>query len=230
MKTPFLLALVASGSLLTSARADLTIVQKLDGGGQNMESTTKFKGTRTRVDAAPGTSIIMDLKSGDIINIMHSQKSYMKIPAAMAQQAMEAMKKAGAANGGAKPQLTATGKKESISGYESAEYTTTVAGSKMSFWLTKALPDYADALKQMSAAFSQGPMAAMMQGLGLDVSALPGFPIRIVQDAGDGQTMTSTVISVSTKPVADADFAIPAGYKELTIPSMTPGAGAAPSQ
>jgi hypothetical protein len=224
----FFLTLCSSFVLFGVARADLTIVQKLEGAGQNMESTTKFKDNRTRVDAAPGTSIIMDLKTGDIISVMHAQKSYMKISGAMAQQAIEQMKKMQGEQTG-KPQLTPTGKKDTISGFASEEYTTSIANSKMAFWLTKALPNYQDALKQMSAAFSQGPMAAMMQSLGLDINTLPGFPIRIVQDAGGGQTMTSTVISVNAKPIADADFAIPSGYKELTMPNLTPP-GAVPTE
>jgi hypothetical protein len=222
MKKSLLLAACCSLTLLGAARADLTIVQKVEGGGQNMESTTKFKENKTRVDAGPGTSIIMDLKTGDIVNVMQAQKSYMKIPGAMAQQAMDSMKQMQASQGAAKPELTPTGKKETISGYASEEYSTTIAGAKMHFWLTKALPDYQSALKQMSAAFSQGPMAAMMQGLGLDIGALPGFPMRISQDADGGQTMTSTVVSVNTKPVADSEFAIPAGYKEITMPNLTP--------
>lgn len=228
MKT-FLLAASCFLALSGAVRADLTIVQKIDGAGQNLESTTKFKDNRTRVDATPGSSIIMDLKSGDIISVMHTQKSYMKISGAMAQQAMEQMKKMQGEQK-EKPQFVATGKKETISGYPAEEYTATVAGSKMSFWLTKALPDYQSALKQMSAAFSQGPMAGMMQSLGLDLNALAGFPIRIVQDAG-GQKMTSTVTSVSTKPIAETEFAVPAGYKEINMSTLTPpGAGAPPSE
>ncbi len=222
--------LALSAALLAAARADLTVVQKIDGSGQNLQSTTEFKGSKTRVDAAPGMSIIMDLKSGDMINLMREQKAYMKIPAAMAQQAVEAMKKMGGDKGEAKPDLKPTGRKDTISGYASEEYSSLVGGKKMSFWLTKALPNWDAILKEMNAAMSQGPMAAMMQGLGLDMSTLPGFPMRVVQETGEGEGMTSTVVSVSTKPIPDADFAIPDGYKEMTIPSLTPDAGTPPSQ
>jgi hypothetical protein len=34
--------------------------------------------------------------------------------------------------------------------------------------------------------------------------------------------MTSTTLSVSTKPIPDAEFEIPAGYTELKMPSLTP--------
>ena len=34
--------------------------------------------------------------------------------------------------------------------------------------------------------------------------------------------MTTTVVSVSTKPLADSDFEVPAGYKEISMPTLTP--------
>lgn len=229
MNKPLLSTLALSAALLTAARADLTVVQKIEGSGQNLQSTTEFKGSKTRVDAAPGMSIIMDLKSGDMINVLREQKAYMKIPAALAQQAVDAMKKMSGEKGDAKPDLKPTGKKDTISGYAAEEYSAVVAGKKMSFWLTKALPNWEGILKEMNAAMSQGPMAAMMQGMGLDMSALPGFPVRVAQDAGDGESITSTVISISAKPIPDADFAIPEGFKEMTMPTLPTGAGAPPS-
>lgn len=230
MNKTILSTLAVSAALLTAARADLTVVQKIDASGQNLQSTTEYKGAKTRIDAAPGMSIIMDLKSGDMINVMHAQKAYMKIPAAMAQQAVDAMTKMAGDKGQAKPELKATGKKDTIGGYASDEYAATVAGKKMSFWLTKALPNWDGVLKEMTAAMKQGPMASMMQGIGLDMSTLPGFPMRVAVEGGPGEGMTSTVVSVSSKPIADSEFAVPTDYKEMTIPNLTPGAGAPPSQ
>ena len=224
----FLIA-TASGLLLASAgnvRADLTIVQKMDGMGQNMETTAKFKGSKTRVDAGPNMSIIMDLKSGEMEQINDAQKTYLKVPMQIEQAALDSMKKM-QGDGAQKPQLTATGKKDTISGFAAEEYTATIAGSKLSLWLTKALPDYEKTLKEMSAAFSQGPMAAMMQSYGLDMANLPGFPIRTVNELQPGQTITTTVESINTKPVADSEFQIPAGYKEISMPTLTPPASEA---
>ena len=209
-----------------SARADLTVVSKVEGMGQNMESTAKFKGNRTRVDAAPNTSLIMDLKSGEIIQLTESQKTYLKVPMQIAQAAIDSMKKMQGDQ--PKPQLTPTGKSDTINGYAAQEYTCNIAGSRLSMWLTTAMPDYDKALKEMSAAFSQGPMAAMMQGYGLDMSTLPGFPIRTVNEVQPGQALTTTVVSVSTKPLPDSDFEVPPGFKEVSMPSLTPPTGAEP--
>jgi hypothetical protein len=224
MKTLCAILLAASICVLPSLRADLTIVQKVEGMGQNMESTTKIKGGKTRVDAAPATSIIMDLKSGDMISLMPAEKKYMKIPSEMAQAAMASMKKTQASPSGAPPALTPTGKKDTINGYSAQEYTYNTGGSKISLWLTTALPNYQQALKEMSAAFNQGPMSAMIKDLGVDFSTLPGFPLRTVNELQAGEAVTSTVVSVSTKPIPDSDFDVPADYEEMKMPSLTPPA------
>ena len=214
---------------VAGARADLTIVQKVEGMGQDMENTSRFKAGKTRVDTSPGTSLIMDLKTGEMINLMHAPKTFIKVSSAMAQAAIDSMKQSQGGAPEAKPALTATGKKETISGFAADEYTCNVAGVKMTLWLTRALPDYAAVLKEMTGALGQGPMGPLMQSGGIDVAALPGFPVRTVLEIQPGQTMTRTVVSVSTKPVPDADFEIPPGYKQVEVPVLTPPAAAAPT-
>ncbi len=125
-----------------------------------------------------------------------------------------------------KPALIATGRRDTVSGFAADEYTCTVAGVKMSLWLTKALPDYAAVLKEMNGTLSQGPMGPLLQSDGIDAANLPGFPVRTVLEIQPGQTMTRTVVSVSTQPVADAEFEVPADYKEMSVPVLTPPAAA----
>lgn len=223
MKT--VLLLLAAGWLAAagSVCADLTVVQKIEGMGQSMESTARFKGSKTRIDTAPGTSLLMDLKSGDMVQLTQSQKTFLKVPGQFTQAAIDSVKKA-AGDNPEKAQLAPTGKTETISGFAAEEYTCTIAGTHLALWLTRALPEYDKALKEMSAAFSQGPMAAMMQSYGLDMASLPGFPVRTVNEMQPGQTLTTTVVSVSTKPLEDSEFAVPADYKEISMPTLTPPA------
>ena len=208
--------------LLSTVQADLTIVQKMDGMGGDMETTIKIKAGKTRVDASPATSIIMDAKTGEMINLMHAEKKYMTIPSQMALAAIESMKKMQGDQTGPAPSPAPTGKKETISGYPTEEYTCEVAGSKVSLWLTKTLPDYQAVLAEMSAAFNQGLMSTVMKSVGMDFATLPGFPMRTVNELQPGQTITSTVESVSTKAIPDADFEIPVGYQAMKMPTLTP--------
>ena len=210
------------------AWADLTVVQKVEGMGQAYENTSLFKDGKTRVDTSPGTSLIMDLKTGETISLNRPQKTYLKISGDMARAAIASLQKTQEEHPDARSPLTATGKKDNISGYEAEEYTCTVAGVQMSLWLTKALPDYQEALKELSEGFKQGPMATLMQNYHFDLSTLPGFPVRTVLEVQPGQTMTRTVVSASTQPIADAEFQVPADYKEISAPTLTPPAAALP--
>ena len=54
----FALALIAGLSL--SARADFTIVQKVEGKGQAQEVTLKIKGDKVRMEANPQVTMIVD--------------------------------------------------------------------------------------------------------------------------------------------------------------------------
>ena len=223
MKT-FALAFVLCRLAIPTARADLTVVQQVNGMGQAYENTSKFKGGKTRVDTSPGTSLIMDLKTGETISLNHPQKTYLKISGEMARAALASVQKMQNEHPDTRSPLTPTGRRETISGYEAAEYTCTIAGVKMSLWLTKALPDYEAALKELSAGFSQGAMAATMQNYGFDMSSLPGFPVRTVLEIPPDQRMTRTVSAVSTQPIPDAEFRVPDDYKEVAGTTLTPPA------
>jgi hypothetical protein len=221
------LPLLAAVCGLSSLHADITIVQHVDGMGQNMVGATMFKAGRIRVDyapfkpgqtragASPATSVIADLKTGEVIKMTPPRKTYTKTtPDAMSQST-------GTTSDGGAPSLKPTGKKATVSGYEAEEYTVAVSGVKMSMWLTKAIPDYAAVVGQMaemSAAFSEGPLAATLKSVGMSMEPLPeGFPVRTVYEFAPGQTVTSTVLSVSTKPIPDFEFEVPAEYKEINI-------------
>jgi hypothetical protein len=56
---------------------------------------------------------------------------------------------------------------------------------------------------------------------GMDIAALPGFPVRIVYELHPGETTTTTVLSMDAKPIADSVFDIPADYKPLSLPLPT---------
>ena len=214
---------------VAGVRADLTVVQKVEGLGQDMENTSRFKAGKTRVDTSPGTSLIMDLKTGEVINLMHAPKTFVRIFGVAARPAVENVKQDPGSPGDARPTLTVTGKTETISGYAADEYICTAGRTKIALWLTKALPDYEAALDQMKGAPSLSPIGSLAQSYGVDPSKLPGFPLRTVVELAPGQTLTRTVVSVSTKPLADSEFEIPPGYKEIAVPVLTPPAAAEPS-
>jgi hypothetical protein len=218
------LSLLTAACGFSSLRADVTLVEQTDAMGQNVDSTILVKDGHTRVDTPIGASVIVDLKSGEVISLMHAEKTYMKVPAQMAQAALAFASQSPLLPQAGSMALTATGKKDTISGYAADEYTFAVAGKPISVWLTKAAPDYVNLLKEVAAAFAQGPMGAIIKGIGLDIASLPGLPVRFAGEVQPGQTVTSTITSISSSPISDSQFAVPADYKEkpLALPGFQP--------
>jgi hypothetical protein len=210
------LLLLAAVCAFTSLHADLTIVQHFDFMGHGWDTTVMIKAGRMRVDEseAPEMSFITDLQSGETIRLMGPDKTHpgpgqvYHEAIAAAEQQLPGMPKDGWTAS------TPAGKKATISGYAADEYACSIPGIKASAWLTKAAPDYANLLKEVSAYHAHRPKNPTWEGIfALDMAALPGFPVRAVYEFRPGLIVTSTVLSISTKPIADSELNIPAGYE-----------------
>ena len=221
MKLPILLAIL---SLQTAARADMVIVQKVEGAAaQSGQMTMKFKENKIRADVSPEVSTITDASTGDVTTVMHPQKSYMIIPASSSKAMIEQMQKqvqeqtaAGSPTPNPKPQ--ATGKKEKINGYDTEEFLCTVGGMKMSYWIARDFPNWPKVLEMMTK-FQQGGLAAMTKGLMPGPADFNGMPIRTEVEMG-GHKIVSTLVSVKEEALDEKEFQIPAGYTEMKMPSF----------
>jgi hypothetical protein len=214
MKT--FLPLLATAVLATAAHADLTITQKVQQEAQpaaDLTVTMKIKGQKMRMDASPQVSTIIDLKSGDMQNLMHDQKMVMTIPGAL----IKGLKQAAAPSASAGTELPKpTGNKETISGFACDEYTLTSQGAKVNVWLTKDLPAAQQIMSEVSALSPDNdPFQAALKGQKID-----GFPLRtVIETPGVGKT-TMTVVAVNESPLADSEFSVPSGYKTMQMPSL----------
>ena len=211
------------------AQADVVIVQKVEGaGGQNGEMTMKMKDGKSRTDVNPQMSMITDTQSGEVITLMHDQKSYMKISGDTTRAMLDRIRKmaddqSASATPKPAPKLKATGRKDKINGYDTEEYTCDANGKKITYWIAKDYPDYSAILAQMMK-MQQGGLAAMMKGMMPEASEFPGMPIRTEMDNGYGDKITTTLISAKQEPVNATDMEVPAAYKEMTMPNFnTPG-------
>ena len=118
-------AVMASAALLASARADLTLVQKIEGAGALPEMTMKIKGDKIRIEASPEVTSIFDGKTGEMVKIIKAQKMVMRMSADQAKAAAAMAGNQLAAQGlkpGEKPNVTPTGKKEKINGHDAEEF------------------------------------------------------------------------------------------------------------
>ena len=213
------LALVASFGV--SARADFTIVQKVE--GQKVEGkssanemTLKVKDDKIRVEATPEMTMIVDGKTGDTITLMNAQKKFLRISGDKTKAIAELAAKYGGATT-EKPKLTATGKKMTINGYETEEYVGETKLFKASYWIAPSLPDSAVIMKQLQAVI---PAAwnDLAKGM-MDYRDLPGFPLRTQVKTDDGE-ITSTVTAIKREALNDAEFSVPRDFQEMKIPNV----------
>jgi Domain of unknown function (DUF4412) len=220
MKLPRLCAFFALFCLALNARADLTIVQRVEGGGPVADMTIKIKGDKARIDATPQISTIIDGKTGEMINLMIDQKTAVRVSAEKMKAASEMISKftdKGKIKPAEKPKLTATGKKQTVNGYEAEEYVYEGPDLKATYWIAPKYPDGAAILKEMQSLKSD--TWASNLGKMPEYRDFPGLPIKTVISVGNNQ-ITSTVTAIRKDPVNDADFTIPKDFREVKAPEI----------
>jgi Domain of unknown function (DUF4412) len=203
-----------------SARGDLTIVQTVESTGQPADMTIKIKGDKVRMDNTPQIAMLIDGKSGEIVTLMRDQKTFVRMSAEKIRAAAEmANKYSGQKDSPVeKPKLTRTGKTDTVNGYKVEEYSCETPVYKASYWIALEFPNGAAILKQFQA-FKQeiwNPTSTKMP----DYRDFPGLPVKTVMSMS-GTQVTSTITSVNQNPISDAEFAVPADYKERKLPDMS---------
>ena len=201
-------------AFLCSARADLTIVQHVEGVGQNGDVTVKIKGDKERIDAPSQPTRIIDGKTGQMTDLMNERKSFVQISAAQIKAAAESMNLNADKNSGSS-KLAPTGKKDTINGYETEEYTYETPQFKASFWVAAKYPGVADILKQM-----QAPIAGAWKpsNMGMpDYTDFKGLPIKTVISVGSNEVVT-TIVSIKQDPINSGEFDIPKDFQPLKQP------------
>lgn len=201
--------------LLVSARADLTIVQRVEGAGQNGDITVKIKGDKERIDAPSQPTQIIDGKTGEMIDLMNDKKSLVRISAEQMKAAAETINKFDDGKQPSTPKLTPTGKKETINGYETEEFVYETPQFKASFWVATKYPDATGILKQMQAPFS-GAWKPSNMGMP-DYTDFAGLPLKTVISVGANQVVT-TIMSIKKDSINATDFDIPKDFQELKKP------------
>jgi hypothetical protein len=206
------------------ARADLTIIQKVEGNGQPVEIKLQVKGEKMRADVSPEMSVISDGARGESLTLMHKARSYLRIPDAEMQKLMAMAGQNGAAKP-APPQLKSTGRHQQINGHDAEEFVADFGKMKTSFWIARDFPGAKEVIREMIKFHQRSAFGRGNEGWGLDPSQFPGVPVRTETDLG-GRKITSTVVSVSQDPVDEKIFAVPADYQALPSPAFGVPGGA----
>ena len=228
MKLLASLSLLAVSGMVT-ARADLTIVQKIDGIKGAAQITVRIKGDKTRIDTSPQMTTIVDGRTGEVVTLMNDQKKVVRISADKMKAAAEMIQRFSdkkPSTTDAKPE--ATGRKDKVNGYEAEEYRVDRPLFKAAYWLAPQYPDGASILKQLQAVKSEVWKSAPTNGP--DYRDFPALPIKTVVEMGNTK-VTTTIVSVREDTLDEAKFAIPGDFQEFRLPDMhhilSPGKGAA---
>jgi Domain of unknown function (DUF4412) len=215
------LSLLCGVSCIFVARADLTIVQKIEGAGQSGEVTIKIKGAKERIDSPSQPTRIIDGSTGEMMSLVNDKKTVVRISAEQMKAAAETISKYSADSPSTeKPKLTSTGQKETIEGYDTDEYVYKTPQFKATFWIARTYPDATSILKQMQMPVSQ---AWKPSNLGMpDYRDFPGVPLKTVISVG-GTEVSTTVTSIKQGQLSDFEFAIPKDYQEVKPPAVPTG-------
>lgn len=210
MQTAKLLVAVAAVALATHVRADLTIVQDVQGGPSSGQMTVNVKGDKARIDASPQMAMIIDGKSGDMINMMNNEKKFVRVPGDKMRAA------AGKPHDSPAPavKLTPTENHEKINGYDTTEYTFETPQYKASYWIANNYPDGAAIMADLKRLSSQvsGPANATMP----NYRDFPGIPLRTRLTIGKTQVV-STVKSINRDALPDSLFVPQKDFTEMKM-------------
>src|SRR5436190_16287610 len=247
MKTALYSLVVITFSILP-LRADLTIVystaveparqaQKSEASPSTAAAATnmtiKVKGDKARIDTPPHMTAIFDGTTGELINLLNDHKTVVRIsPDKMRAVADMLDKFSNNKTGSQKRQLTPTGQKEVVNGYDTDQYTYDGPDFKATYWIAPNYPNGAAVLEQLQSIKSEFWDAANTKMP--DFRDFPGLPIqmRIIvgkQNAAGGHNagvsdhpteITSTITGVSLDSIPDSQFTVPADFKEPKLPDI----------
>ena len=210
------LALFLLAAFSLSARGDFTLVQKVEGKGEAKEIVLKIKGDKIRMEASPQMTMIIDGRTGDMITLMKAQKKIVRISGDKTKAIAEmATKYSGTTS--EKTKIVATGKKMTINGYEAEEYIAESKAFKAHYWIAPDFPNSAEIMKQLQAIIPAA-WTDLAKGM-LDYRDLPGYPLRTQVNLGDGEVI-STLVTLKTDPLSDAEFVPPKDFTEMKMPNI----------
>ena len=218
------------------ARADLTIVQKVEGGGPVSDVTVEIKGTKSRIQAG-GTATIVDAQSGEAVTILTAERKIVRLSADKAKAAADMIAKfSGTKAAPEKPKLVATGRKENVNGMATEVFTANTQLGMATYYVAANYPDGAAILEQMQQ-MQPGAFASAANFMP-DYREFHGIPVRTEIDIM-GQHIVTNLTAIKRDPIAESEFAVPQGYEEVKIPNLlsgkmsnvpSPGSAPRPSQ
>lgn len=209
------ITVIASLALAFTAKGDYVIKEQLETSGQTQQITLKIKDAKVRADIGEQNSALIDSNKAETTLLLHAQKAFLKINPQQLQSQAQALKDllgTQTENSG-DIELKPTGKKETINGFDTEEYTTNFHGVQMSIFVAKQFPNYRKLVEALYRVQS-GPAMDLLRSMSIPPDKYPGLPIRTTESIM-GQKVVVLLDSAQETDVSDSEFVVPADYKEL---------------
>lgn len=199
------LTLLLASLTITSAMADITIVNETLLNGIGSKSTMWIKGDKVRTDNDTTTTTIIDTASGDMTTLMHEQKMIIKMNTKQLQELAKQAPRASTPEA-SQTKVTATGEKEKVDGYDCEIYLSENMGMTVKMWVAKSYPNGDKLREEMKVMAKLGTPGGPQQ------PEVPGIAIK-TEFVQQGMKFTTRLVSIKTDSIDDSRFAIPTDYK-----------------
>jgi hypothetical protein len=208
--------------VLMSSRADVTVVQTLDSAMMKGEMVMKVKGDKARTDMPAGMmgnmTVLMDVKAGESITLMHGPKMMLRMKTG------DAMAAAAAAVDAAKIEKPkATGQKEKVGVWDTEVFEAETGMGPARMWVAKDFPNYAAVQKELKRISEATTKGKTFDPSNFDMG---GMVVKSEMSSPVGKII-STLVRVETKNLDAKEFEVPQGYTEQKMPAI-PGLKANP--
>jgi len=164
-------------------------------------------------------STIMDMKKLEMMMLMPEQKMYMVMPM------KQTLEKAAAMSEAKDPDITKTGRTETILGYKCDEYVTKDKNSTTEIWVAEGLGAFMGLGENgggggMGAMFGGGKKKGA-SGWEEKFKGKPGFPLRVIsRDNKSKETFRMEATKIEPGSLPASLFQPPAGWEKFQMPSM----------
>ncbi len=210
-----LVAICGLPLVLISSRADVTVVQTLDSAMMKGEMVMKVKGDKARTDMPAGMmgnmTVLMDVKAGESITLMHGPKMMLRMKTG------DAMAAAAAAVDATKIQKPkATGQTEKVGAWDAEVFEAETGMGPARMWVAKDFPNYAAVQKELKRISDATTKGKTFDPSNFDMG---GMVVKSEMSSPVGKII-STLVRVDTKSLDAREFEVPQGYTEQKMPAI----------
>jgi hypothetical protein len=192
-------------------RSGLVIQMTMKSDSVNGKVVMKYKGELARVDMAENTdgaaSMVIDLKKQNIAVLLHEQKMTMMTTFEAQRKLVQRLVKAGGVDLKKVAKPKPTGRKEKVGAWEAEIFETMAGKEKVRLWVVKDFPNYRSINARMAKFETDGSFDPNQFELG-------GLVVKSEFNVPPMGETSITLLRVREETVEDAEFKIPADYRD----------------